>query len=160
MYKYGFTDDLERRTREHRKSYGERITLVHFVYIDPKYLSKAETSFKEKIQAFTDLKINGMRPNSKLDISRKEIISYDDAFQGMIHSNLRDIGEIYSGILQEYQHKLEMLKVDNKHKDEMLEERNKMIWKMEELNTKIEGEKDRLIGEKDKLMELLLQNKK
>ena len=41
MYKYGFTDDLERRTREHRKSYGERITLVHFVYIDPKYLSKA-----------------------------------------------------------------------------------------------------------------------
>ena len=46
-----------------------------------------------------------------------------------------------------------MLKVDNKHKDELLEERNKMIWKMEELNTKIEDEKDRL-------MELLLQNKK
>jgi hypothetical protein len=153
MYKYGFTHDLERRTHEHKKSYGERITLVHFVYIDPKYLSKAETSFKEKIQAFTDLKNNGMRPNSKLDISRKEIISYDDAFQGMIHSNLRDIGEIYSGMLKEYQHKLELLKVDNKHKDEMLEERNKMIWKMEELNTKIEGEKDRL-------MELLLQNKK
>jgi hypothetical protein len=57
-------------------------------------LSKAETSFKEKIQAFTHLKNNGMIPNSKLDISRKEIISYDDEFQGMIHSNLKDIGEM------------------------------------------------------------------
>jgi hypothetical protein len=44
-----------------------------------------------------------------------------------------------------------MLKVDNKHKDELLEERNKMILKMEEFNTKIEGEKYRLMGEKDKV---------
>lgn len=150
MYKYGFTDDLERRTRDHRKSYGEDIQLVHFVYIDPKYLSKAETSFKEKIECFTDLKNNDMKPNSNTDISRKEIISYDDGFKGMIHSNLKDIGKIYSGILKEFQHKLEMMKKDCVHKDEILEERNRTIFKMEEYNKKIEEEKD-------KLMELLLK---
>lgn len=150
MYKYGFTDDLERRTRDHRKSYGEHIQLIHFVYIDPKYLSKAETSFKEKVECFTDLKNNGMKPNSNTDISRKEIISYDDGFKGMIHSNLKDIGEIYSGILRDYQHKLEMMKLDNKHKDEILEERNRTILKMEEYNKKIEGRND-------ELMELLLK---
>ena len=146
MYKYGFTDDLERRTRDHRKSYGEHIQLVHFVYIDPKYLSKAETSFKEKVECFTDLKNNGMKPNSNTDISRKEIISYDDGFKGMIHSNLKDIGEIYSGILRDLQHKLEMMKVDNKHKDDLLEERNRTILKMEEFNKKIEEEKDKLMN--------------
>jgi len=145
MYKYGFTDDLERRTRDHRKSYGEHIQLVHFVYIDPKYLSKAETSFKEKIECFTDLKNNGMKPNSNSDISRKEIISYDDRFKKTIHSNLKDIGEIYSGILRDYQHKLEMMKLDNKHKDEILEERNRTILKMDEYNKKIEGRNDELM---------------
>jgi prophage antirepressor-like protein len=146
MYKYAFTDNLERRTRDHRKSYGERIQLVHFVYIDPKYLSKAETSFKEKIQCFTDLKNNGMKPNVNSDISRKEIISYDDGFRSMIYSNLKDIGEIYSGILRDLQHKLEMMKVDNKHKDDLLEERNRTILKMEEFNKKIEEEKDKLMN--------------
>ena len=77
----------------------------------------------------------------------------------MIHSNLRDIGEIYSGILQEYQHKVEMLKVDNKHKDELLEERSKMILKMGEYQNKIEGDKEKLEGRNDELMELLLKFK-
>jgi hypothetical protein len=153
MYKYGFTDDLERRTRDHRKSYGEHIQLIHFVYIDPKYLSKAETSFKEKIECFTDLKNNGIKPNSNTDISRKEIISYDDGFKGMIHSNLKDIGEIYSGILRDYQHKLEMMKLDNKHKDTILEERNRTILKMDEYNKKIEGYKNKLEEDKKKIEE-------
>lgn len=154
IYKFGFTEDLERRTREHRKSYGGNIQLIHFVYIDPKYLSKAEKSFKQKVECFTDLKNNGMTPNSKTDISRKEIISYDDEFQGMIRSNLRDIGEIYSGILKEYQHRLEMVKADNKHKDELLEERNRTISKMEEYHVKMQGEKEKLEGKYDKLLEL------
>jgi hypothetical protein len=157
MYKYGFTDDLERRTRDHKKSYGERITLVHFVYIDPKYLSKAETSFKEKIECFTDLKNNGMKPNSNSDISRKEIISYDDRFKKTIHSNLKDIGEIYSGILRDCQHKLEMMKLDNKHKDDILEERNRIILKMDEYNIKMNEHNKKIEGEKYKLMELLLK---
>jgi hypothetical protein len=154
LYKYGFTEDLERRTREHRKSYGGSIQLIHFVYIDPKYLSKAETSFKEKVQAFTDLKTNGMTPNLKSDISRKEIISYDDLLQGMIRSNLRDIGEIYSGILKECQHKLEMEKADNKHKGELLEEKNRTLLKMEEYQAKIESDKENLEGKYHKLLEL------
>jgi len=158
MYKYGFTDDLERRTRDHRKSYGEHIQLVHFVYIDPKYLSKAETSFKEKIECFTDLKNNGMKPNSNSDISRKEIISYDDRFKKTIHSNLKDIGEIYSGILRDYQHKLEMMKLDNKHKDEILEERNRTILKMEEYNKKIEGDKNKVEEERNKFLEIIINN--
>ena len=143
---------MERRTRDHRKSYGERIQLVHFVYIDPKYLSKAETSFKEKIQCFTDLKNNGMKPNINSDISRKEIISYDDGFRNMIYSNLKDIGELYSGILRDYQHKLEMMKLDNKHKDEILEERNRTISKMDEYNNRIEKEKEEF---KNKYIDLL-----
>mgnify|MGYP003331371138 CR=1 FL=1 len=91
------------------------------------------------------------------DISRKEIISYDDGFKGMIHSNLKDIGEIYSGILRDLQHKLEMMKVDNKHKDDLLEERNRTILKMDEYNKKMDEYNKKIEGEKDKLIELLLK---
>jgi hypothetical protein len=43
-----------------------------------------------------------------------------------------------------------MMKLDNKHKDDILEERNRTILKMEEYNKKIEGRND-------ELMELLLK---
>lgn len=158
MYKYGFTDDLERRTKEHRKSYGEDIQLVYFVWIDPKYLSKAETSFKEKVECFTDLKNEGMKPNVNSDFSRKEIISYEDRYQNMIKSNLKDIGKLYSGILRDYQQKLENLQKECQHKDEILAEINRTISTMEEYSGQIQKEKEQYRNKYIELLERHIQN--
>ena len=51
--KYGKTDDLERRTKEHINTYGVikgcHLTLICHCYIDPKYTSKAEGYIKGQI---------------------------------------------------------------------------------------------------------------
>jgi len=47
MYKWGMTNNLKRRTKDHEKTYGEfegaNLELVLFGYIDPQYISEAET---------------------------------------------------------------------------------------------------------------------
>jgi len=55
IIKYGLTDDLDRRSAEHvleyeKKINGVKLGLMDFSYIDPKFLSEAETSLKEYFQ--------------------------------------------------------------------------------------------------------------
>jgi hypothetical protein len=56
VYKYGFTDDLERRLREHTSDYGKMknvdISLSLFHMVDNKYISKAETDVKHLFNVF------------------------------------------------------------------------------------------------------------
>lgn len=55
VYKYGRTGDLDKRTREHQKTYGKikgvELTLVYHGYIDPEYAPKAETTIAHSMQA-------------------------------------------------------------------------------------------------------------
>lgn len=50
IIKYGYTDDLMRRTGEHIKTYKNisscNLELMNYVFVDPKYLSKAEVNIK------------------------------------------------------------------------------------------------------------------
>src|ERR1700733_9852269 len=50
VYKWGMSIDLERRTKEHEKSYsklkGSKIELILYGFIDPQYVSEAETKMK------------------------------------------------------------------------------------------------------------------
>lgn len=52
--KYGMTNDLERRMKEHDKAFGKhgiKIQLVLFSYIDVQYISKAESDLSEFFDA-------------------------------------------------------------------------------------------------------------
>lgn len=52
LYKFGYTDDLPRRSGEHERDFKkifkvDHIELMIFSVIDPKYISDAETSLKD-----------------------------------------------------------------------------------------------------------------
>ena len=50
IYKWGYTEDLDRRTKEHNRNFSKikntNLQLILFNYIDPQYLSKAESRIK------------------------------------------------------------------------------------------------------------------
>lgn len=52
VFKYGFTDNVQRRFREHMKTYGDNIKLDSFVFVPLLSLSKAETEFKNSISRY------------------------------------------------------------------------------------------------------------
>lgn len=52
VFKYGFTDNVQRRFKEHMKTYGENISLESFVFIPTLSLSKAESEFKNSISRY------------------------------------------------------------------------------------------------------------
>lgn len=63
VYKWGMTDDLERRTGEHNRYYGKiggTVELVLYCYIDPTHMSRAETKIKT-LMTETELKLNNKK---------------------------------------------------------------------------------------------------
>ncbi len=52
VFKYGFTDSIRRRFREHTKRYHANITLDSFVFIPMLDLSKAEALFKRSVSKY------------------------------------------------------------------------------------------------------------
>ena len=54
LYKYGYTDDLPRRSSEHNRNFKKifktNIELMIYSIIDPKYVSDAETSIKKYLE--------------------------------------------------------------------------------------------------------------
>jgi len=61
VYKWGMSEDLERRTKEHEKTYGKMkgvlLELVLFAMIDQQYISEAETKIKHFFED-SEMKIN------------------------------------------------------------------------------------------------------
>jgi hypothetical protein len=59
VYKFGFTDDLERRLGEHQTKYGKlknvNINLACFHTVDVKYTSEAEAKIREMTKAYSSL---------------------------------------------------------------------------------------------------------
>jgi len=47
LVKYGYTNNLARRTKEHIKTYGPGIILKYHIFIDPNYLRDAENDVRE-----------------------------------------------------------------------------------------------------------------
>ena len=74
VYKYGFTEDLERRLREHTLEYGKMknvdITLSLFHMVDNKYMSKAENEVKHLFNVF-DKSLNVENIDETLNKKRK-----------------------------------------------------------------------------------------
>jgi hypothetical protein len=101
VFKYGFTDNVQRRFREHMKSYGENIILDSFVFIPTLSLSKAETEFKNSISRY--------RFSSDQE---KELISLCDESVVNVKTIFKTISERYTGNMKE-----QITYFENKMKD-------------------------------------------
>ena len=124
IIKYGYTDDLSRRTSEHIKTYesikGVRLELMKYCYVDPKYLSEAETYIKNyfsDMEAFVEYK------------KFAEIVSFDPKHTRQLNQTFDNIQCKYSGcvkgLLQEVENlRGEIVMLKEKHKWELNHERD------------------------------------
>jgi hypothetical protein len=104
VYKYGFTDDLDRRFGEHQAKYGKlpnvTLCLSTFHIIDVKYTSVAEGDIRKMCQTFQKtLATHGY----------KELIVLDEKEQAQIKKQYKYIGNEYAGATAELQRKIKEL---------------------------------------------------
>jgi len=136
--KFGLTDDLPKRSSEHEATYGAmngvNMKLIFFQYIDPLFLSKAETLLKHLIKKI------GLSFKYK---NHTELIAYTKADFKFIQEQFQMIGNKYRGrvaeivdINKELEHQLNESKYklnlsDEKHKNKInaLENKNKLLEK-------------------------------
>jgi hypothetical protein len=92
VYKFGFTDDLERRLGEHQVKYGKlknvNINLSCFHIVDVKYTSEAESEIRDFFTAFS----------KSLDIKGyNELVAFTSKEYKQITRQYKSIGEQYTG---------------------------------------------------------------
>ena len=147
IIKYGYTDDLVRRTTEHIKTYEKiknaKIELMEYVYIDPKFLSQAEVKIKD---FFNDIEIP-----INYD-SFTELVAINPKHEKMIKQQFKYLHVEFSGSIKELVEKIENLKNEHKialmKKDaEINEERYLMDKKIESLKKEVEINAERHISE-------------
>lgn len=151
IVKYGMTTDLVRRTREHMKTYeteikGSKLELLQYVYIDPKFLHKAETDIKE---FFHDIETK--IAYKKFD----EIIAVQPNHVKQINRQYKLLNTEYSGCVKELTDTISELRREHKmtlERHEMSLER--LQWKLTNKDRIIE-QKDLIIISKDKDNEIL-----
>lgn len=112
VYKYGFTEDLERRLREHTLEYGKMknvdISLSLFQMVDNKYMSKAENEVKHLFNVF-DKSLNVENIDETLNKKRKELVVLNDKEYKQINEHYKLIGLKYIGSTQFLQDKVQEL---------------------------------------------------
>jgi hypothetical protein len=90
--KYGYTNDLPRRTTEHTKTYGTikgaDLRLVHHSYIDPMYISKAEADIRLFFEG-TDMEL--------VYKTHKELVVVDQIASKLIAHQYKQLGDKYAG---------------------------------------------------------------
>ena len=133
IIKYGFTEDLVRRTGEHIKTYekidGCKLELMEFVYIDPKYLSQAEKDIKD---FFNDIEtpitygnateLIAINPKHETTI-RKQFKYLHSEYSGAIRDLIEKIKELKSEtilISEKHRYEIALLKKDLEYKDSII----------------------------------------
>ena len=142
--KYGKTDDLDRRTKEHMKTYGSikgcHLTLQYHSYIDKKYIQKAETYIENQLTN----KVEYMNHTELVAIDKKTLIKkIKDHYKVMQVTYAGNIEQLYYKI-NELEHKLNLEKANTIiEKEKINAEKEKFNVEREKHNT----EKERLIAE-------------
>lgn len=130
--KFGFTRDLSRRTGEHITKYNKiqnvDLKLKHYAYVDPQYMSNAETDIKDIMMAF---KINLNFDNEdELVIIPKELIK-------IVERHYELIGKNYMGHISELITRIKEL--EDKYEKELL----KHELELEKVNHNLELQKEK-----------------
>ena len=147
IIKYGLTDDIERRTKEHDKQYGSikgvQLGLMSanaaFSYIDPKFLSEAETDIKDFFQTI-EIPIAYK--------SSKELVAIDPKHEKQIARQYKYIGTEYQGNITDLVIQIKDLK---RHIESMVETNN---YKLQAKDHQV-AMKDKDLVIKDKELETM-----
>ncbi|XWV26726.1 hypothetical protein QJ857_gp0329 [Tupanvirus soda lake] len=112
VYKWGMSNDLERRTKEHEKTYGKfkntNLELILFGFIDPQYISQAENDIKH---LFEDM-------NMKLDHDKYDELAVITSKQmRSVKKQYESISKIYRGHSEELIQQLKDKDTELKQKD-------------------------------------------
>ena len=130
--KFGFTNDLPRRTGEHIKTYGTikgtDLKLKHYSYIDPMYISNGEADIKD---FFTALNIN--LSYEKYD----ELVVISPSLLKTVDRQYKQLANAYAGHIKDMIKEVEDLKkqiqLNNaNHKNEILQKEHDLIKKEHE----------------------------
>ena len=134
IVKYGLTENLSRRTDEHVRTYektikNSKLKILHYVYIDPKYLQDAENEIKEffkdietPIKSHKSFKeLVSVNPNHLKQIQRQYKLLHNE-FSGCVRGLLEKVKVLEAELkMQKQKHKWELrekdLIIDNKEKD-------------------------------------------
>jgi hypothetical protein len=145
VFKFGHTDSLSRRTKEHMKTYGKiknsELKLACYSYIDAQFKTKAENDLK---QHFKNLEC---------------FIEYDKQKELVVVSNdeLKNMKNIYSEIGDRHSGNLTDMKKNNDKLENIIELLKKDI---EYLKKEIDGfKKDIKVVELEKNMEIMEMRK-
>ncbi len=125
--KYGFTKDLEERSRVHTKNFEKiknvKVNLKLFSYVDPLYISGAETHIKDFFS------MNKMVFETSIN---SEIVIIPSSFMSKVKKYYKDIDILYGGHIKEIQinfndlkHKMEVLKLTHSNEIKDLKNENK-----------------------------------
>jgi hypothetical protein len=124
IIKFGLTTDLDRRSLEHVKEYEKiprvQLRLMDFSYIDPKFLSQAETDIKDFFKTI-EMPVN----YEKYD----ELIAVDPRHEKQIKKQYEFIATAYQGSIAELILEIEKLKNQIALKDKDLEMKQIIIEK-------------------------------
>jgi hypothetical protein len=132
--KYGYTKDLPRRTSEHIKEYGKiknvNLNLKHYSYIDPQYISNAESDICDFFGA--------------LDIGLKyknydELVIIKPSLLKTVDRQYKQLSNAYAGHIKDMIKQVEDLKnklelSDEKHKNELKDKDIELLVKENENN--------------------------
>jgi hypothetical protein len=139
--KFGFTKDLSRRTGEHINRYNKienvNLKLKYYSYIDPQYMSNAETDIKDLMLGFK-IKLN-FENEDELIIIPKELIR-------IVERQYEVIGKSYMGHISELITKIKELKENNdkqllKHELELLNSRHELESQNSKYNLDLQSSK-------------------
>jgi hypothetical protein len=156
--KFGMTIDLPRRTGEHMKTYskikGVDLKIKHHSYIDPQYISSAETDLKN---FFNGLSIDFEFKNfDELIILPKRLNKVvNRQFELLSKSYMGHISELITR-LKDKDHEIKIIKYecdskikDNIHENELLKKENELLKKELEYQ-KMQNELNILKSKKEK----------
>jgi hypothetical protein len=142
VIKFGYTDDLDRRSSEHLRKYknieGVCVRLMEFVYIDPEYLSQAETDMKHFFRAMetpveymNERELIAINPNHLAQI-KKQYSMLGMGYQGKC-ANMIDK-------LEKLEYRIQMKEIEIERRDDAIRHRDEIIRHKEieiELKNKI-----------------------
>jgi hypothetical protein len=155
IFKFGYTNDLVRRTNEHYKTYKNEfnieIQLVIFSIIDPQYISEAETSISHY---FKENKLNGYKIK---DIEQTELVIINKDNMNQIKEHYRLIQNSYIGHYKELYdkiHKLETELIQEKYKSELITQTHKNELLIETHKNELKDKDIQLLEYKIKFLEL------
>ena len=125
IYKFGFTDDIDRRLSEHQNDYGQlknvNLQLTKFTMVEPRYIIEAEKDLRRFFDNFNKrliVKIDKIEKNDeKLSYNsnlnnknRYELIILNKDELESVFKYYKFLGNEYAGSTTELQNKIEKMK--------------------------------------------------